>query len=387
MNSEAMSEASNWSFVDVLAALGVKRRLFFSLFLLGAVVSVAIAYLIPRYYVASTVVLPPQQQQSAANAALAQLGALAGAVGGGASVKTSDNMYLALMKTRRLQDALIDKFDLKKRYDVETYIAARKELNERVSITSDKKSGLITVEVEDRDPQFAADMANAHVAELRKMLLTLAVTDAQQRRVFFEQQVAQTKETLSKAELLFRRMQKESGLVVSQALAESGVKESAQVRAQIASKEVQLRVISRVAMPENPDYQRVVTELAALRDQLSRLETGIGRSGQEGLGAEQDGLRTVQAYRDMKIQEALLEVYIRQFEAAKADESREGPLLQQVDVAKAPERALKPRRGLLIAIGFGVSFAMAFVLTVGVFLATAATGNDGWARVKSAWRT
>jgi len=310
MNSD-LPDDGTWSLLDVLTAVGLHRKFFFCTLFLGALISCAAAYLLPRYFTATTVMLPPQQQQSSANAALAQLGALAGAVGAGASLKSSDGMYLAFMKTRRLQDALVDRYKLKERYQADTYLEARKELNERVVIVSDKKSGLITVEVDDKDPKFAAALANAHVDQLRNMLLVIAVTDAQQRRVFFEHQVKKTKESLSQAELLFRKTQKESGLIVSQSLAESGVKEAAQIRAQIAAKEVQLQIISRFATPENQEFQRVATEVGALRQQLSRLETGVGENSALSGNTAPAGLVAVQAFRDMKIQEALLEVYIR----------------------------------------------------------------------------
>jgi tyrosine-protein kinase Etk/Wzc len=384
MNSDLPADG-NWSLIDVLTAVGVHKKLFFCTLIAGTLISIAVAYLLPRWFTASTLILPPQQQQSAANSALAQLGALAGVVGAGASVKSSDGMYLALMKTRRLQDALIDKFKLKERYGASTYLEARKELNERIAIFSDKKSGLITVEVEDQDAKFAADVANAHVDQLRKMLLILAVTDAQQRRVFFESQVLKTKESLSQAELLFRKMQKESGLIVSQSLAESGVKEAAQIKAQIAAKEVQLRIVSRFVTTENQDFQRVAAELGALRQQLNRLETGVGSSPSSPSSPDAAGLVAVQAFRDMKIQEALLEIYIRQLEAARADESREGPLLQQVDVATPPERALKPRRLVVVAVGVVITFFIAFVTAVLLFLVKGSSNHERWQQARKAW--
>jgi tyrosine-protein kinase Etk/Wzc len=384
MNSDLPADG-NWSLIDVLTAVGVHKKFFFCTLIAGTLISIVIAYLLPRWFTASTLILPPQQQQSAANSALAQLGALAGVVGAGASVKSSDGMYLALMKTRRLQDALIDKFKLKERYGAGNYLEARKELNERVAIFSDKKSGLITIEVEDQDSKFAADLANAHVDQLRKMLLILAVTDAQQRRVFFESQVVKTKDSLSQAELLFRKMQKESGLIVSQSLAESGVKEAAQIKAQIAAREVQLRIVSRFATTENQDFQRVAAELGALRQQLDRLETGVGSSPSSHGSADTAGLVAVQAFRDMKIQEALLEIYIRQLEAARADESREGPLLQQVDVATPPERALKPRRLVVVGVGVVVTFFVAFVTAILLFLVKGKSNNERWQQARKAW--
>ena len=77
------------------------------------------------------------------------------------------------------------------------------ELTGNVRIASGK-DGLISVEVDDKDPKFAANLANAHVEELRNLLGRLAVTEAQQRRLFFEKQLQLTKENLAKADLALK---------------------------------------------------------------------------------------------------------------------------------------------------------------------------------------
>jgi len=136
---------------------------------------------------------------------------------------------------------------------------------------------------------------------------------------------------------------------------------------------------------ENQDFQRVAAELGALRQQLNRLETGVGSSPSSPSSPDAAGLVAVQAFRDMKIQEALLEIYIRQLEAARADESREGPLLQQVDVATPPERALKPRRLVVVAVGVVITFFIAFVTAVLLFLVKGSSNHERWQQARKAW--
>jgi tyrosine-protein kinase Etk/Wzc len=208
---------------------------------------------------------------------------------------------------------------LQGRFDSPTREAARFELSNRVIITADKKTGLIIIEAEDRDAAFAAKLANRYIDELKSLLGVVAVTEAQQRRVFFEQQVTKTQRALGSAEQAFRLAQARGGMVVSQALAEGGIKESAALRAQVAAREVQLAALSRFATAENPDVARLEAELRALRSQLTQLEVGRPRAQPTSGGQE-----AVQAYRDMKVQEAVLDALIRQFEMAKVDESREG---------------------------------------------------------------
>lgn len=369
------------SFTDVLVILGQEKKLLLTVFLAVSCLSLAVALLYPRSFVASTMLLPPQQQSSSAAAALAQLGALGGMAGGVAGVKSPDEMYVALLKSRSVQGELIDQFKLKERYGEATLEQTRKELSSRVNISSDKKSGFITIEVSDIEADFSAKLANAHVGELRKLLNRLAITDAQQRRLFFDQQVNKSKAALNAAESKFRLAQSTSGLVVSQALAEAGVKEGAQLRGQIAAREVQQQTLARFATPEHPEVQRVSAELAALRKQLSTIEQGTGKASIN----HASGTQAVQAFRDMKVQEAMLESLIKQLEMARADEAKEGPLLQQVDVATPPERPSKPKRSTILLIGIMLGILLGFMSALLNHFGRL-KGSGSWQRVKAAWQ-
>jgi len=341
----------------VIDTIRLNKGIFSFVFIVGVMLTIAAALLWPRYFTAKTLILPPQQQNSTAGA-LAQLGALAGGLSMGPVVKSNDDMYVALFKTNRIQDTLIKRFNLKDRYEEDTVEATRKRLGTLVSVSTDKKTGLITLEASDRDPAFAANLANSHIDELRKLLTTLAVTDAQQRRVFFEGQTEKVKASLAQAEVRFRSQQEESGLVLSQALAETGVRESAAIRAQIVAKEVELRTAQQFYTGQHPNIIRLESELAALKDRLDRNESGQGSSTKVNT---ERGLRAVQAFRDMKVQEALLEAYIRQLEIARSDEAREGPSIQQIDVATPPERPDRPKRSMILVIGLVLTSFAALV--------------------------
>ena len=191
----------------------------------------------------------------------------------------------------------------------------------------------LSIEVDDKDPAFAAEMANAHVEQLKHMLGQLAVTEAQQRRVFYEQQMLKTQDALAQAEADFRAAKESSGLQVTAVIAEAGVRASAELRAQIAAREVQLQALGRFATPQNPDLQRISSELAAMRAQLTKLEQGTGGADK----ATPTQQAAVKAYREIKAREAMMGVLTAQYESARVDEAKEGPLVQQVDVATAPE--------------------------------------------------
>lgn len=378
--------AQRTTLTDVLIALGEEKKLFLGIWLLGSAVAIAVVLSLPRLYSASTVVLPPQQQQSNAAGALAQLGALAGVAGGALGVKTPDEMYVAFLKTQNLQTTLVNKLKLKERYQLESLEEARSRLGSAVQVSSDKKTGLITLSADDRDPVFAAQLANAHITELRTMLSKLAVTEAQQRRAFFEQQVAKTQEDLRVAEMLFRKEQDQNGFVVVQALAESGARSQIEIQSQIAAREVQIKALSRFMTPQSQEMQRLSAEVSALRQQLNAIQGGR-RSGVSE--ADSSHLGAIKAYREMKVQEASLEVLVRQLEIAKLDEAKDGPLLQQVDVAVPPEFPSKPKRMFLVAAPSLLSFLVGGVLAYARWSSRMRLSNpialQRWQKLRRAW--
>ena len=350
----ALPEDDEISLIDLAIALGEEKTTILKVTGLFTAVAVVVALLLPNIYTAKTVMMPPQQQQSGAASALASLGGLAGLAGAAAGIKSPDEMYVAFMQSEGLQKSIIQKLKLQERYDTKTIADTRKKLQENVKIAPDKKSGLIAIEADDKDPEFAAQLANLHVDELRVLLGRLAVTDAQQRRMFYEQQIKKVQAELAEAEQSFRQAKAQSGMQVTAVLAESGVRASAELRGQIAAREVQMSAMSRFATAQNPDVQRMGSELAALRGQLAKLELG---SGVVEASTPLQQQQAVKSYRDVKVQEAMLDVLIKQYELARVDEAKEGPLLQQLDVATAPERRAKPKRILIVlAVAVGGIF-------------------------------
>ncbi len=342
------------SLVDLLTWIGEGKRLIFTVTGLAIAGSLTAALLLPPVFTARTTLLPPgSQQQSNSAAALAALGALGG-VAGGLATKTPDELYVNLLKSDSVQRALDQRFNLRERYEIKTYEALRRALPGYIRISSDKKSGVITVEVDDEDPQFAADLANAHATEITKLLGRLAVSEAQQRRVFFEQQLKDAKENLIQAEQALRQVQEKSGMVVLDKQAEAIIGAVASLKARIAEREVQQKVMRTTSTAQNPDLQRLSSELAALRSELARMESAPGVGGPAGgldipvgqlPAASVDYVRAV---REVKFQETMLGSMLRQFEVAKLDEAKEAPALQQVDAAVKPDYKSKPSRALIV---------------------------------------
>jgi tyrosine-protein kinase Etk/Wzc len=382
--------------VDLLTWLGEGKRLIGAVTGVAAVGSLVIALFMAPIYTARTTLLPPgSQQQSSSAAALAALGSLGGLVGG-LGGKTPDELYVALLKSDSLLRELDKRFALRERYKIETFEALRKAMPAKIRVTPEKKSGVILVEVDDKDPKFAAELANAHVGEVTKLLSRLAVSEAQLRRVFFEQQLNETKERLVKAERDMQRVQEKSGVIVLDKQAEALIGGAAQIRAQIAEREVQLKVMRTGATDQNPDVLRLVSEVRALRSELARMESTQG--GAPGSAVDlpvgripEAAIDYVRARRELKLQETILESMLRQYEIAKLDEAKEGPVLQQVDVAQPPDYKSKPSRALFVlAITF--SALLASMLWVIARRFAAASGSEdparlaAWDAMRQAWR-
>ena len=338
--------------IDLLTWWGEGKRVIAGVTVAAALASLAAAFSLTPIFTARTSLLPPTSPSSGGSAAaLAALGSLGG-LAGGLAAKTPDELYIALLKSDSVQRSLSERYGLMARYRAANYEALRKTLPSYIRVASDKKSGLITVEVDDEDPKFAAELANAHVGEVTKVLGRLAVSEAQLRRVFFEQQLKDTKENLVKAETQLRAVQEKSGVIVLDKQAEALILGAAQLRGLIAEREVQLKVLRSGATEQNPDVMRMASELRALRSELARMESS--QTGNPGSAADmavgklpEVAIDYVRARRELKLQETLLEGMIRQFEMAKLDEAKEGPILQQVDKALPPDYKSKPSRGLI----------------------------------------
>jgi uncharacterized protein involved in exopolysaccharide biosynthesis len=343
--------------LELATALGEEKHLLFGIPTVTTLAAIVYALTVTPIYTAKTVLLPPQQQQSGAAAMLASMGALAGVAGAAAGVKSPDDMYLAFLKSNTVKDDLIKQLNLTQHYKSKTQDDARKALDGAANISTDKKSGLMTIAVDDEDPAFAAELANAHIGALSRFMEKLAVTEAQQRRVYFEQQVKNTQQALMQAESNFRAYSAKGGLPVTDVLAQVSVTASATLRGQIAAKEVELSAMRQFATDQNPEMQIAASQLAALRSQLSKVEEGGGRSSP----ITPDGQAAINALRDVKIQQSMLEVLVKQYEMARVDEAKEGPLLQQIDIAEPPTQKSKPKRAQIVLLAGVVGLFLGIV--------------------------
>ena len=322
--------------------------------LAAGVLALGITYLIAPTFTAVTTFMPPQQAQSSAASALAALGPLAGLAGGAVGASNAGDRYVALMQSVTVSDRLIERFKLMDVYESKFRVDAQRELSANVRISLGKKDGLIKIEVDDTSPQRAADIANRYVDELRRVTSGLAVTEAQQRRMFFEQQLQQSRERLVQAQQALQASGFNPGALKAEPKA--AAEGYARLKAEVTAAEVRLQVTRGTLTDTAPEVRQQQATLNALREQLARTEQAAAPAG---------GPDYIGRYRDFKYQETLFDLYARQFELARVDESREGTLIQVLDPATAPERKSKPKRATAAA---GTAFAVALVLAAWVLM-------------------
>jgi uncharacterized protein involved in exopolysaccharide biosynthesis len=336
------------TFVDVMIVFAKHRKKILSVPIAVAIATAAISFALPNVYRASTKLLPPQQAQSSASALLSQLGGVASLAAGAAGLKNPTDVYLGMLRSRTVADRLVDKHQLKKVYGTDSQEKVRAELGADTSITSGK-DGLISIEVDSKDPKLAATLANAYVAELLTLTRTLAVTEASQRRLFFQGQLEQAKNNLAKAEMALKGAIDVGGVISVDAESRTVVETVAKLRAQVSAREVELNAMRSFVTPDHPEFRRVSEELNSLRNELAKLENGRGNAASvqpTGKG----GLENIQLLRDLKYHQMLYELLAKQFEAARLDEAKDPAVIQVLDPALEPERKVGPKRALLVIL-------------------------------------
>jgi tyrosine-protein kinase Etk/Wzc len=355
LSVDPLNDSDEINLLDILQVIKDNILLLLLGPLLVGIVALGLTFLIPPTYTANTSFLPPQQQQSASASLLQSLGSLGGLAGAATGLKNPNDQFIAFLKSRRIENKLVERFKLIERYKVDLLTDARMALEARTRISSGKDN-LITIEVDDHDPVFAAELANAQVEELSALIQRLALTEAQQRRAFFESQLLSTKDKLTKAEQALQSTGINSSALKSNPT--TAVAAVARVQAEIAAQEIKISSMRGYLADTAPQYRQALTDLSALRSQLGKLEKSSN-------GAAPTDSDYVARFRDFKYYETLFELFAKQFELAKVDESREGSKIQILDLAQPPEKKSKPKNTLIALMA---TLATGMLLLLFVFI-------------------
>lgn len=353
---EQLNLKNEISLIDLTIVILNNLRLIVLVPLVVGLASLGVSFFIPPTYIAKTQFLPPQQQQSSASALIQSLGSMGGLASAATSIKNPADQYIAFLKTQSVLNAMIDRFNLQEKYQTKYRIDARNALLSSTRIQSGKDN-IIQLEVEDEDPKFAAELANGYVSELQKMMGRLSLSEAQQRRAFFERKIVEAKAALAESDKSLRSTGINASTLKSSPLA--AVEIVARIKGAITAQEIRVGSLRGYLTDSAPELRQGLLELAILKEQLIKAakdDTTLNT------GKLEDSY--IERYRDYKYKETLYEMFSKQYELARVDEAREGAVIQVIDVAEIPEYKDKPKKALIAVF---TTLITALILIIFVF--------------------
>lgn len=345
-SADRPTRGSDHPLLELLIVLAKSKSFILKFVCAAALGALVIALLLPDTYTANAGVLPAGPDQSLTAELTNQLSFPRGS--------NLSDLFVAMLHSEMVANRLIDRFDLMKVYGARLRTDARMSLAKRTEINLDK-DGVVSISVDDRNPQRAADLTNGYVEELEALAKSLAVAQAHKQREFFANQVTATSGELANAEQSLKKTEEKTGLVVFDPQTQVMIQAAAAMRARVAAQEVRVEWMRSFAAPENPGLVRATQELAALRDQESKLETGDG--SQPGIDVPLGNVPAAsveyeRSLREVKFREALVSLLKQQLEAVRVDEERADltvqPVVQMLDKAVPPEKASAPHRFLIV---------------------------------------
>jgi len=374
--------------VESLRLLWVKRQLLLRLTAAGLIAGTLLAFLLPKQYESSTQLMPPDDQ-SRPGELLAALSArtgngLGGVAGDLLGVQSSGDLFIGILRSRTVQDRLIERFNLRPAYGVKLEEDARRKLAQRTGLSEDRKSGIITISFSDRDPHRAAAIAQAYVEELDRLVAELSTSAAHRERVFLEERLQAVKQDLDRASRDFGQFASKNTAIDIKEQGRAMVEAAATLQGQMIAAEAELRGLEQIYTPDNVRVRSVRARIAELRLQLDRMggdkpqeaEATLPANAKDTDGDENSPYPSIRSlpilgvtYSDLlrrtKIQETVYETLTQEYELAKVQEARETPSVKVLDPASVPERKSFPPRLLIIlwstcfAFGAGAFWALA----------------------------
>jgi len=347
----------------------------------GLLAGTLIACVLPKRYKATTQLMPPDSQSSSGMAMLTSLTArtgndLGGVAGDLLGVKRSGALFIGVLRSRTVEDRLVERFQLKKLYAKNVDEDACKKLAENTLITEDRKSGIITITVTDGDPKRAAALAQAYVEELDWLVAQISTSSARREREFLEERLKAVKLDLDQASQEFSQFSSKNVAIDINVQGKAMVEAAALLQGQLIAAESELKGLQEIYTPKNVRVRSVQARAEELRRQLQRMggtteaQTGDSRDSSDTMYPSIRklpilGVTYSDLYRRTKIQEVVYETLTQQYELAKVQEAKETPTVKVLDVARIPERKSFPPRLLIMLLCTFLALSGATVLVLG----------------------
>jgi len=383
LRSELLGEQQDHR-VYIGRLLWTERALLWRVTRNGTLLAILVAFLLPVRYTSTTQLMPPESESGTG---MAMMAALAGGTGEGKSaggtampsglasllgMKNQGDLFVSILGSRTVQDALINRFDLRKIYWDRYYSKARKDLAHATEISADRKSGVIKIQVTDRSRERAVQMAQAYVEELDRTLAQVSTSAARRERIFLEERLRTAKVELNQAEVKFSEFASKNATLDVPEQAKAQVTAAAELEGQIIAAKSELQGLEQIYTPENVRVRSLRQRIAELERQLKRLGGAAVpqlADSNDKLPAEDIypairqlpilGVPWADLYREVKVQETVYELLTAQYELAKVDEAKEIPTVRVLDPPQLPERRSSPPRVTIVI----VSGLLCFLLT------------------------
>jgi capsule polysaccharide export protein KpsE/RkpR len=363
---------------DRLWLLWQNRHVLFRFTLWALLMTTAVAFVIPKRYASTTRLMPPDNQSNSGIALLAAM-ASKGGVGPGAlagdllGIKGSGALFTEIIRSRTVQDRLIARFDLRHVYHDRYWEDARKDLTEYSQISEDRKSGVISISVVDRDPQRATQMARAYVEELDRLVAEVSTSSARRERIFIEQRLGTVKRDLDVVSQQFSDYASRNSTIDITAQAKATVEAAAKLEGELIVAQSELQGLEQIYTDNNVRVRSLRARVDELRTQLHNV--GGNPDPESGKDNDQDlpsirqlpllGVKWADLYRQVKVQETVYELLTQQYEMAKIQEAKEIPTVKILDDANLPEKKTSPHRLNIILVGGVLGLAIGILFVIG----------------------
>jgi uncharacterized protein involved in exopolysaccharide biosynthesis len=379
-----LGDSREWQ-AERLRLLWGRRQFFVRVAGIALVASTIIAFLIPKQYTSTAQLMPPDSQSTSGMAMMAGFVAKGGGgLGSAASdllgMKSTGALFIGVLRSQTSQDRLVQQFDLKRVYGTSLVTDARMKLDQNTSVSEDRKSGIITVSVTDRNPQRAAALTSAYVDELNSLVAELSTSAAYRERVFLEERLKFVKQDLDDASNQLAQFSSKNNTIDIQDEGKAIVEAAANLAGQMIAAQSQLEGLRQIYTDNNPRVQSLNARVAELRKQLQKIG-GTGRENtKDGVsGTEQSsempypsirnlpllGVKYADHYRHAKIQETVYELLTEQYELAKVQEAKETPSVKVLDAALIPEKKSSPHRLEIMLLGTFLAVSLSVVWVLG----------------------
>ncbi len=343
--------------LDYWRVLVKRKKLFLLIVFLAVIASIVISLMLPKIYSATTSLLPPQNSQSNMSLISSKLpGGWGGLAGSALGMSSPIDLWVGILKSRTIVDKIISTFQLKSVYETDSEEEARKRLQEALHVKKSKEE-ILTITVEDRDPQRAADMANAFSEALDNFNRGITTTSGGRMRAFVEKRLADAKIALAQSEEALKSFQEKNRAIKLDDQSSAIIGAIGEVKGTLIAKEVELQTLLSFATPENPQVKILKTEVKELRKMLQSLAAGGDQEGEESRNIfiptdrlPDLSLQYVRLLRNAKIHETLFELLTEQYEMARIQEAKDSPTVQILDIAVASETRVRPKRTQIVIL-------------------------------------